>query len=140
MLKKDDMERKHKPLNPKVLPINIQNGAEWSPGKVVKLPSKHNVPQPEKPVVKIIEDVIIDWFLHENPKADEVHLVKGSLTLADPTHNVWKAKVQTFCYYETIEPRIHESSIRFRVECHKNKNNSGRDFYFIHHNHVIFPS
>ena len=126
------MEFKKQPLPP------IRDGSEWKPGK--PLQSRKPASPISKPLVKIVEDILIDWFLREQPRADEAHIVKNSLRLVDDAHNVWVARVQTFVYFNNIEPRIHESSVKFKVEVRKHRQDPTKDYYSIHHNHVIFPS
>jgi len=116
----------------------LRDGSEWSPSLGIQ--PKKQVLQPIRPVVQIVEDILIDWFLREQPRADEVHVVKNSLRLVDTTHNVWVARVQTFVYFDNIEPRIHESSVKFKVEVRKHRMDVTKDFYTIHHNHIIFTS
>jgi hypothetical protein len=111
---------------------------EWRPGKPV-----HKIKQETvitKPLIKIVEDMLIDWFLREQPKADEIKLVKNSLKQVDTTHNIWVARVQTFIHFPKSETKIHESVVRFKVDSAKHKSDPFKDFYSIHHNHVIFPT
>ena len=126
------MEQKNQQL-PK-----LRDGSEWSPSLGIQ--QKKQVVQPIRTVVQIVEDIVIDWFLRETPRADEVHVVKNSLKLVDSVHNVWVGRVQTFVYFNNIEPRIHESSIKFKVEVRKHRLDPTKDFYSIYHNHIIFPS
>lgn len=119
-------------------PINkIRDGSEWSPSRPMY---KKPVPQPVRSVSQLVEDILIHWFLFEQPRADSVQVIKGSLQLIDTVHNVWKAKVQTVVFFPNIGPRTHESSVRFRVETKPDKKNPKLTHYSIYHNHVIFPS
>jgi hypothetical protein len=139
MLSKANMELKPKThKQDKALINQLRDGSEWSPGKPIQ--HKAAPTPPARSTTQVIEDILINWFLFEQPRADEVQLVNNSLQLVDAAHNIWKAKVQTFVYFPTIEPRIHESSVRFRVEARPDKKNPKLTHYSIYHNHIIFPS
>ncbi len=135
------MEHKPKAHKPDVQILNqLRDGTEWSPGKPVRQSKdKVYVAQPVRSVIQVIEDILINWFLFEQPRADDVQVVPNSLQLIDAQHNIWRAKVQTFVYFPTIETRTHESSVRFRVESRIDKKNPKTTHYSIYHNHVIFP-
>jgi hypothetical protein len=113
--------------------------SDWTPGipAKVKKPAGFPVSWPEKSVVQIVGDILLDHFLRENPPADKVKLVPNSLRLEDG-RDMWRAKVQTFVNLEKIGILIHESNVKFRVE--KIKNKDGKEFYVIYHNHIIFPA
>jgi hypothetical protein len=134
--------KNHKQPNNVLLVNQFRTGTEWSPGRPARSHTHTKIKplQPDDLVIQKVEDVLINWFLHEQPKADQVSVVKNSLQLIDTAHDIWRAKVQTVVFFPTIAPRIHESSVRFRVICHKDKVDSKKDFYTIFHNHVIFPS
>ena len=99
-------------------------------------PLQNTVIKP-KSMTEVVSEILINWFLYETPSADEVKLVPNSLQLIDEKHNVWKARVQTFLFFPSSS-YLHENSVRFAVDCIKNKNN-GKDYYVIHHNYLIFP-
>jgi hypothetical protein len=115
---------------------------DWRPGQ----PVQHNIRNKVKPlpapdlVQRKVEDALINWFLGEIPRADEVSIVPNSLKLVDANYNVWTAKVQTTMFFTDLEPRIHQSYVRFATQCYKNRLGVGNDLYTINHNHVIFPS
>ena len=135
------MESKSKTHNSDSTVINkIRDGTEWSPSKPGQ-PAKNRQPviQPARSVVQVIEDILIHWFMTENPRADDAVIVENSLRLIDPVRNTWRAKVQTFVYFPTIEPRIHESNVKFDVISRVDKKNPSLTHYAIYNNHVKFP-
>ena len=115
-------------------------GVEWSPGKPIQ---KVPVPQP-KPLPpdldakRKIGDLLINWFLAEQPRADYVTIVSNSLRLVDELHNIWIARVLTTVNFRKTGPKQHISLVRFCISCEKNKLDYTRDRYRIYHNHVIF--
>ena len=114
---------------------------DWRPGQ----PVQHNIKNQVKPlspqelVLRKVEDALINWFLGETPRADEVSVVPKSLKLVDAEYSVWTAKVQTVIFFTYLEPRIHQSYVRFVTQCYKNRLGPGNDLYVINHNHIIFP-
>jgi len=119
--------------------IPVQSGAEWSPGHPLRrIPSKFIAVQPEELIKRKVGDALINWFLYESPRADEVMLVKDSLQLMDEPRQIWKAAVHTLISYKFIEPRQHISWVRFRVVCLPNKLDKIKDRYVIANNQITF--
>ena len=142
-LNKSKASKQHGGIRNVVLVQQFRAGSEWSPGKPIRNAGYNKVKhlQPNEQIQQKISDVLISHFLHESPRADKVSVVPNSLQLVDPVNNVWRAKVQTTLFFPVIEPRIHESLVRFRVVCIKDKtNNPAKDVYSIFRNHIIFPS
>lgn len=116
---------------------------DWSPGMHTPAP-KLQMPKPitgAELVRRKVESALINCFLHENPPADHVAVVKDSLQEVDSTQKLWKAKVMTTVALPRLGLKQHVSVVRFRVACIPDRRgNSAKDLYTIHHNHIIFPS
>ena len=118
----------------------LGTGVEWSPGHAVKpnIRSKVKALSPQDLVLQKVGDALIGHFLGEQPRAERVAIVPGSLKCLDQETNFWAAKVQTSLFFPKIGPRIHQSPVRFKVQCTKNKLGPGNDHYSVYHNQVTF--
>jgi hypothetical protein len=85
-----------------------------------------------------VANLILNYFLFEQPPAQSIKLVDNSLRQLDEVNNVWAASVQTIVYYKKIAPRVHTSRVRFRILCEKDITNIETSKINIHKNQVIF--
>ena len=118
---------------------------DWSPGSYTPTAPVPKLQLPKAVtgqalVLRKVESALINCFLHENPPADHVAVVKDSLQEVDPNQKLWKAKVLTTIALPRLGLKQHISVVRFRVVCTPDrKGNPARDTYSIHHNYIIFP-
>ena len=134
--------RSPKPIqsNEQVL-SQFKTGTEWKPGKPgprVTHRTKHKVVQPNDMVKEKVSEILVDWFKHEQPPADDIKVVKNSLVLVDLPHNIWRASILTTLHLPSIGARQHVSNVRFRLLHVKDTINPAKDRFSIYHNHVIF--
>jgi hypothetical protein len=66
-----------------------------------------------------IKDNLLNWFLNEQPSADDVEITAGSLRQNSHNPACWEASVQTFVYLPK-GPKVHNSRVYFFVDSRHN--------------------
>jgi len=67
-----------------------------------------------------VKDNLISLFLRENPPADEVKVVGGTLRQSAKHPSFWEATVQTALYYPRTGVKTHNSRVFFYVDSRHN--------------------
>ena len=114
----------------------FRTGKEWQPGRPApKRSNRNEVAQPADDVKVKVSEALKEFFLREQPPADDVVVLPDSLRLVDTAHDIWVANVQTTIHFRKLGARHHVSRVRFRITQAKPGNDSR---FCIFHNHVIF--
>ena len=63
-----------------------------------------------------VKDNIINWFLNEQPAADNITVVAGTLKNSNRNSAYWETTVQTTVYLPVLGPKVHNSRVFFYVD------------------------
>jgi hypothetical protein len=62
-----------------------------------------------------VKDNLINWFLSEQPSADEANIVAGTLKQSQRNPSYWEATVQTTLFFP-CGLKVHNSRVFFYVD------------------------
>ena len=65
---------------------------------------------------QLVQNNIINWFLNEQPAADNIKVIAGTLKNSSRNSAYWETTVQTTVYSPVLGPKVHNSRVFFYVD------------------------